>query len=216
MTILKTLSQIKNSGMYFTKAVYLLLLTISINSFSQQKDQPDITNITRATFFSPGISYEKRVGKFQSILGNAFVATSFSFSYSSSLGTNSDISFDPSLALQYRYYYNNRQRLAKSRRTEKNSLNYMSVIAETDFTKNSISSSYLVEEDRRPVYSIGVAWGFQRNYPKRFSLDLNLGGGYVFASNTKLNEFGQPVKVNSGRLTSIGNLSLGFWLNKRN
>lgn len=202
--------------MHFNKAVYLLLLTISINSFSQQKDQPGITNITRATFFSPGISYEKRIGKFQSVLGNAFVATSFSFSYSSSLGTNSDISFDPSLALQYRYYYNYRQRQAKSRRTEKNSLNYMSVIAETDFTKNSISSSYLAEEDRRPVNSIGVAWGFQRNYPKRFSLDLNLGGGYVFASNTKLNEFGQPVKVNSGRLTSIGNLSLGFWLNKKN
>lgn len=202
--------------MYFNKAVYLLLLTISINSFSQQKDQPDITNITRAAFFSPGVSYEKRVGKFQSILGNAFVTTSFSFSYSSSLGTNSDISFDPSFALQYRYYYNSRQRLAKSRRTEKNSLNYMSVIAETDFTRNSISSSYLVEEDRRPVYSIGVAWGLQRNYPKRFSLDLNLGGGYVFASNTKLNEFGQPVKVNSGKLTSIGNLSLGFWLNKKN
>ena len=202
--------------MYLDKIVCLLLLMISINSFSQHSDAPGITNIIKASFLSPGVSYEKGIGKFQSVVGRVFLASAFSFSSSSALGTNSNISIDPSLALQYRYYYNNAQREAKGRRTEKNSLNYVSLIAETGFSRNSLSSSYLTEEDRRPVYSIGVAWGLQRNYPKRFSVDLNIGGGYVFASNTKPDEFGEPVKVNSGKFTTIGNLSLGFWLNKKN
>ncbi len=205
----------KRSGMYFNKLVCFLLLTISIKSFSRLNDPPVVTNITRATFFTPGISYEKRIGKSQTVLGNAFLATAFSFGYSSSLGTSSNISFDPALAFQYRYYYNNKQRLARGKRTEKNSLNYLSIITETSFTRNSLSSSYLIEENRRPVYDIGVAWGFQRNYIRRFSFDMSIGAGYFYTSNTKFNEFGQAVKVNAGEISSIGKLSLGFWLNKR-
>jgi hypothetical protein len=201
--------------MNFNKLVCILFLTVSVKSFSRLSDPPVVTNITRATFFAPGISYEKGVGKSQTVLGNVFLATSFSFGYSSSLGTTSDFSFDPALAFQYRYYYNNKQRMTKGKRTEKNSLNYLSIIAETNFTRNSLSSSYLIEEDRRPVYDIGIAWGFQRNYLRRLSFDLNIGAGYVYASNTKFNEFGQAAKVNSGEISSIGKLSLGFWLNKR-
>jgi hypothetical protein len=197
------------------KLVGCLLTAISISSFSQTSESADITNITRATFFSPGISYEARIGKFHSIVGNAFLATSIYFSYSSTFGTNSGIYFDLALALQYRYYYNYAKREAKGKRTAKNSLNYISTIAGTNFTTNRLSSSYLEEEERRPIYSIGIAWGFQRNYPKRFSLDLNLGVGYAYASNTKFDEFGQRVKVNAGRFTTIGDLSLGFWLNKK-
>ena len=198
------------------KIVGCLLMSISISVFSQKSESTDITNITRATFFSPCISYEARVGKFQSIVGNATLAASFYFSSSSTFGTSYELYFDPALGLQYRYYYNYEKRKTKGKRTDKNSLNYVTALAQAIFTKNRLSSSYLPEENIRPIYSIGPAWGFQRNYPKRFSLDLSLGLGYAFASSTTLDQFGRRVKTNSGIVTTIGSLSLGFWLNKRN
>ena len=201
--------------MLFKKIISLLVLINSIAAFSQPNKPTDITDITKATFFAPGISYEKRVGKFQALVGQAFLATAFAFSYSSSFGSNFYYSIDPALSLQYRYYYNKNKRVAKGKRTEKNSLNYVSAMTETSYSKNSISSSYLTEDDRRPLYSFGIAWGFQRNYPKHFSLDLNIGGGYIYASSTTPDYLGQPIKVNAGRFTTISGLTLGFWLNKK-
>ena len=32
-------------------------------------------DVTKATFFDPGISYEKRIGKFQSLYAKAFLST---------------------------------------------------------------------------------------------------------------------------------------------
>ena len=74
---------------------FLFFLAISANCFSQQKLQTDIVDITKVSFFNPGFSYEKRIGKCQSIIGLALVSPSFSFGYSSSLGISSSISFDP-------------------------------------------------------------------------------------------------------------------------
>lgn len=56
---------------------FLLLLLISANCFSQNQERPDITDVTKVTFFNPGISHEKRIGKFQSLYGQAFLNTSF-------------------------------------------------------------------------------------------------------------------------------------------
>jgi hypothetical protein len=47
----------------------------------------------------------------------------------------------PALALQYRYYYNAARRRAKGKRTEMNSLNYVSALVETDFYKENVSSN---------------------------------------------------------------------------
>ena len=103
-----------------------LCLLVSDYCFSQVKTTADITDITKVAFLLPGISYEKRIGKFQSLYGQAFIHTSFSFSYSSSLGTTSSISFEPALTLQYRYYYNFNKRTEKGKQTAMNSLNYVS------------------------------------------------------------------------------------------
>jgi len=201
--------------MLYNKIFSFHILLISISAFSQDSNSTGITDISKVTFFSPGISYEKAVGKFQSLSGYAFIATSFAYGYSSTFGSNFDYSLDPALSLQYRYYYNNIKRESRGKRTEKNSLNYISAMIGTAYSKNSISSSYLTEEDRRPLNNISIAWGFQRNYPKHFSLDLNIGGGYIFASSTTYDYPGQQVKVHAGRFTTISDLTLGFWLNKK-
>jgi hypothetical protein len=60
----------------------------------------------------------------------------------------------------------------------------------------------------------GVAWGLQRNYNKRFSLDLNLGAGYIF-TKTSTTVTGQFVNKIIGKTTTLGHVTLGFWINKR-
>ena len=193
----------------------LLFLVISTHCFSQEKLHTNIVDITKVTFLNPGISYEKRIGKFQSIVGQAFISTSFSIGYSSSMGARSSINFDPALSLQYRYYYNYNSRQNKDKRTEMNSLNYVSPTFMTIFSKNRVSTDHYIENNRRPVNTAGIVWGIQRNYKSRFSLDFNLGLGYLFTTATLPNNTGQAVKENVGKLTSMSQLNLGFWLNKR-
>src|SRR5688572_5684140 len=166
------------------KASWLVtLLLVCTASFSQE--ETDITNLTKITFLNPGISLEVRVAKLQSIYLQAFMNTSAYFSYSSSLGTDGGVYFDPAATAQYRYYYNAKKRAGKGKRTEMNSLSYITGLVETIFTTAAISDDHLNEEKRRPVTKIGAAWGIQRNGIKHFSLDLNLGLGYVFAKGTE-------------------------------
>ena len=201
--------------MRITKITFLFLFGLSTCCFAQEKLQTDIVNITKATFLNPGISYEKRVAKFQSIIGQAFMNTSISIGYSSSLGNTSSIRFDPALSFQYRYYYNYEGRQKKGKRTEMNSLNYLSPTIGTIFSKKRISASHYIENSRRPISTVGVVWGIQRNYKKRFSLDINLGLGYLFTTATLPDNTGQTVKENVGKFSTLGQLNLGFWLNKR-
>ncbi len=199
-----------------SKIFLFLGLTVSTNCFCQGKESADITNVTKATFFSPGISYEKRIGKLQSLYTQVFMATSFAIGYSSSFGNTSYIYFDPAITFQYRYYYNYKAREDKGKRTEMNSLNYIAGILETTFSKGSISSSYVTEKDRRAINVFGIAWGFQRNYLKRFSLDINFGPGYLYTTVTTMDDTGQLTTKNAGQFTTVGQVTLGFWLNKRN
>lgn len=196
---------------------FILLLFPGLLCFSQEKTQADVRNLTKITFLDPGFIYEARVGKLQSLSAQAFMRTSAYFSWSSSLGSNSGIYFDPAAAVQYRYYYNAANREAKSKRTEMNSMNYVGAVFETVFTAAAQEEGNLQEDHRRPVPSMGVVWGLQRNGEKRFSFDLNLGLGYLFARGTVYKFDGsfdtQTVRVS--KFTGMGQLSLGFWLNRK-
>lgn len=201
--------------MRITKITILFFLIHSLNSFAQENRQTDIVNITKATFLNPGISFEKRVAKFQSLLGQAFLSTSFSIGYSGFLGNTSSITFNPALSLQYRYYYNYERRQKKGKRTEMNSLNYLSATIKTIFSNKRISTSHYIEDNRRPISTVGVVWGIQRNYKKRFSLDFHSGLAYLFTTATMPDNTGQTVKENVGKFSTLAQLNLGFWLNKR-
>src|SRR5690242_20430630 len=165
------------------KLFLLLLLTTSISSFSQDKKDVDVTDVFKLNFFDPGISYEKRIGLQQTLYGKAFLSTSVFIGYSSSLGNISSVDVYPALGLQYRYYYNGNKRASKGKRVEMNSLNYIAVITEASFYKDN---TYGLNKSRTEK-TFGAAWGFQRNYPKRFSIDINLGIGYSFTKRTVYN-----------------------------
>lgn len=180
-----------------------------------QETTVDVTRVTKVAFLNPGFSYEDRLGKFQTVSLTAYLNTSAYYSYSSSLGTDSRIYFDPALIMQYRYYYNAAAREAKGKWTKRNSLNYIAPLFDITFSKAGVTNNSHEEEDRRPIYTLGFVWGIQRNYKKRFSLDLNLGVGYFFTKGTELDYNYQKVHVNQSGFTVPGNLSLGFWLNKQ-
>lgn len=71
----------------------LLLLHIATHSFSQEQDKSDISDVTKATFLSPGVSYEKRIGRVQSLYAQAYLSTAIYIGYSSALGNTSGIYF---------------------------------------------------------------------------------------------------------------------------
>lgn len=195
----------------------LLCLSLLLASFFAASSQDiDVTNVARATILNPGLSYEAKVGKFQTLYGQAFMNLSASYSYSSNMGSSSEFYFDPAVTLQYRYYYNGMKRMEMEKRTEMNSMNYIAFISEVIFSKMSLSDEYFNEENRRPITRLGVGWGLQRNYRQRFSLDLNLGLGYMFAKGTTYDYNYQTKEANVSIPTFMGQINLGFWLNRRN
>jgi len=203
------------------------MFSLSVNSFAQYKapvngfaqdkgnERMVITDIARVTFLNPGLSYEKRIGKFQSLYGQAFVAPSFSVGYSAALGDLSDFHIDPGMTFQYRYFYNYRNREAKGKRTEMNSMNYIGASEEMTYTKDAVSGSYYAEADRRLMHRFGAVWGLQRNFPGRFSVDFNIGLGYTYAKTTVQDMSGQYVQIGAKEFGIVGQLTLGLWLNKK-
>ena len=85
--------------MKFNRIFFLLLILISTNCFSQLTGEADITDVTNVTFFNPGVSYEKRIGKFQSLYAQAFLNTSFALGFSDALG--STFSLDLNFGIGY-------------------------------------------------------------------------------------------------------------------
>ena len=67
----------------------------------------------------------------------------------------------------------------------------------------------------KPVNTVGLAWGLQRNYEKRFSLDMSFGLGYYFTRGTFQDDSGATFTKNYGEFTPVINVDLGFWLNKK-
>jgi len=195
--------------------IFIFILAKTLSGFSQENQITEVRDITKLTILNPGVSYEKAIAKFQSLYIQGFMNTSFYVTYSSSLGSDADIYFDPAVTLQYRYYYNAVRRQAKGKRTEMNSMNYIGAITETNFSQRRISISHYDQDKLRPINVIGCVWGMQRNYRSRFSLDLQLGVGFLFTKATIPDVTGQPVSETVSLFKGIVQLNLGFWLNKR-
>ena len=193
--------------------LYLIVL-ITHQSFSQEKDASVVTTVIKVTILNPGFSYEQAVGKTQTIYGQAFLNVSGYYSYSSSLGTSSAIYLDPAFTIQYRHYYNAAKREKREKRVAFNSLNYVAPVWEISFAKLSSYYNYYYDQKRLMINRVGVVWGLQRNYKSRFSLDINVGPGYVFAK--PIESSGMVIKPRVSEFTILGQLNLGIWLNKRN
>ena len=194
--------------MYFFLIVFLVAIT---NCYSQE--EKDITDITKLTILNPGISYEKSIGKLQSVKLAAIMLFSAYLGYSSTFGTSSGVDIDPALNIQYRYYYNAARRAANGKRTEMNSLNYFAALHRTVFVKRTLSDTLYSKSNFRLLNTFGIVWGMQRNYPKRFSLDFNAGLGYFYANLASYYNGQRPGFIE--RFTVITGVEIGFWLNKK-
>lgn len=197
----------------------LLLVTIFLSTtvagLAQTKSD-DVRNVSTAMILSPGFSYEHKIGRLQTLKAAVSMAASFGYTYSSSLGSEAYLYFDPAASLAYRYYFNYRQRSEKGKRTDMNSLNYIGPMYNVVFTKAAIKENSFEENEVRGVSVAGVVWGMQRNYRSRFSLDLNLGLGYQFGRVTQYDQNNQIYSSTEGSLYPMGTLTLGIWLNRRN
>jgi hypothetical protein len=191
--------------------LFCTLLFLFISSFGQNKEDADVTDVIKANFFDPGISFEKRIGQSQTLYGQAFLSTAIFIGYSSSLGNISSVDVYPALTLQYRYYYNGNKRTSKEKRIEMNSMNYISIVTDASFYKDN---RYDLNKSRI-MKTFGAAWGFQRNYSRRFSLDINVGIGYAFGKETILIYPDSYSDISYSDFTTLGQISLGFWLNRK-
>ncbi len=191
--------------------IFFILFTSS-KCFSQDKSEIHTANVTKITFLNPGISYERSIARLQTLYTQVFMNTSATFSYSSSLGNNTKFYFDPALTIQYRYYYNGKRRFEKDKRIEMNSMNYFTSVYEAILSKRPFVTG-VEETNYRLINSFGVAWGFQRNYKKRFSLDLFFGLAVLFAKSTRT--YPQTFQENVTQLAPMSQINIGYWLNKK-
>ena len=201
--------------MNFRLLLLIAFTGCALSSFSQEPDV-DVTNVTKITIMNPGLSHERRIGKFQTVYGQFFMNLSTVSDYSNSSYPDIRFYFDPAVTLQYRYYYNAYKRAELEKRTAMNSMNYIALITEFIASRMPLSADYFEESSLRAVTRFGAAWGFQRNLAGRFSIDLNLGLGYLTAKGTRYNGSGQLVKRTITAPSLIGQLNLGFWINKKN
>ena len=203
------------TNMKLRKAVPAFALLFATTAcFSQEEKIPDVTDVTKFIFIS-GFSYEKRIGKFQTLYGKAFARVTLWGTYSSSFGTDAGIYIDPAVMVQYRYYYNARKRQERGKRTDMNSMNYLAAIGETIFSKQRLSTSYYEEDKLRPINMLGIAWGLQRNFRSRVSVDFNAGPGYLFTESSYPGYNGQPVTRQQNKFTLLTQFDIGIWLNRR-
>ncbi len=194
--------------------VTLLLLIKGLFCCAQEEPVTDITDITKVTILSPGFGYEKRIARYQSLYLQGFFSPSAGLGYSSSQGFDSHFYLEPTLSLEYRYYYNFRRRQERGKRVAMNTLNYIAPFVRSGFPKRYYNtSSGEVKKERRAVFATGATIGLQRNFKSRFSLDMNIGFGYRIEGKYTDN-YGSG-QINNSQFYFPGRLSFGIWLNKR-
>lgn len=86
-------------------------------------------------------------------------------------GVNTAV-IEPLVALEPRWYYNLDKRVAKDKRIDGNSGNYVSLRTKYNFTTTTEAE----DEGINQVF-IGPTWGIRRNLGKHFNYELGLGAG---------------------------------------
>lgn len=198
------------------KLFVIPFLFFTLPLFCQEKNTgEDVKDIFKVTVLNPGISYEKRIGKFQTLYFQCFMNVSASKT-STFGGDTYDYYYDPAFTVQYRYYYNEQSRRDKGKRTSTNNLNYLAPVYQVFFSQLPFNNS-VEPDERRPVHFIATVWGIQRNYNSaHFALDLNVGPGVLFTSTTYTDPFnGTKMTKSESQFAVYAQLNLGFWLSKK-
>ena len=184
------------------KMIFILLVFLFLTNlaFAQgDGDRPVTEGVTKITFIEPGIAHEFPLGTSTTFFLRGGMTASLALDYYDEIA---EVLFRGFVSSSFRVYYNFRKRGMLEKNTAKNSANYVAVLG-------ILASSPINKgDDYDPVYNetlfnTGVVWGMQRNYPSGFSLDLNIGLGYVKRGSEFL-------------ISPLGELNIGWWLGKKN
>ena len=181
------------------------------------QDSSHISKVTRLGILLPSFSYELPAGKNNSIQARVYMNANFTPDLDFASSENSSrATIDPGLAFSgaFRHYYNYSNRLAKGKRTERNSLNFVSVLVGTSYTRRPVSFDYGRSRSLRFVHQAAMLWGLQRNYAGRFSFELNTGAGVYMGESNE----GGSAPIRSYRVTAfrpVIQFSMGLWLNRK-
>jgi len=182
----------------FTPAMYILLLLIAKNGFSQEeKPHLSVENVLKLNFILPGISYEHKIGNYTTLNVAAYMDGILMDRIES---PQLHLFLTPSFNAEFRYYYNMQKRDMKGKRTALNSSNYIAPVYIGRYSPSSYFS------DNRLVNQVGSVWGMQRNYPKGFSLDLN--GGMAYTLKARNNYYYDPIEL-------LLQAKIGFWMGRK-
>lgn len=192
--------------------VFILFFTCLCKCLlAQDTSKVTTTDAVRLPFVFWGIDYEKKLTSNQTLVGSVNLFDELNFGYSSSLGFRFSYPLIPSIGLQYRWYYNLNRRAAAGRVVRLNSGNYISARIRTSFPKN------IYDQYRRPDNNVGLFYGLQRNYRRRFYFDMGAGVAYQLPQHIALRGpgwTGLSYDV-QGKLGFAAYINFGIWLNKR-
>jgi hypothetical protein len=196
------------------KSIFFInLCIIALSTNAQPKQSAALTDLAKISLFNPGVSYEKKINSNQTLYLNTFYNPSLSLINNGFLSNTLKFVFEPSAAIQYRFYYNIPVRANKM--NMRNSYNYVCPTFETSLSKKYILLYNSEELKRISIYKIGALWGIQRNYSNRFSVDCNIGVGYI-SYKTKSEVIPNAITVNQvGIIRPMGHLNFGFYLGNK-
>jgi hypothetical protein len=172
-------------------AMLCLCLFVMMNLNAQEKKVK--SNLFKIIILSPGLNFEKGIGKKSTISSD--IGSSVGF-HSNNSGTEWLIS--PYVKEQYRLYYNLENREQKGKNISNNSGNFVAFSASYYF--NPIGNSNYVS-----VYdglTLAPVWGLQRTYNSGLNFTVNTGVGYNISRN------------NNNKIVPVLNFSLGWIIGK--
>jgi len=177
--------------------VYILLLTPLV-ALGQPDSQPEVVQtVWRASFLSPGIINETRLGDRATLVSEARLST---YTKAKVVETSPDkntfyssSTVNPDVSVGARYFYNFERRLTKGKSIRYNSGNYFSVQARYRFPSVAKNESDQVPIGNGSGFGVEALWGFQRTYRRYFYLNLSLGS-----------------RVFRGEVEGAGDFTLGY------
>jgi len=175
------------------------LTSITTTLLGQKYEEERLTvPVTKITILEPGFAHEFPVGNKSTLFLRAgFTGTLAKDYYDEITG----VLFRVFGSATGRYYYNFNKRNMMGKNTKRNSANYFALL----FLVGSEPLNKDIDYDQQlnnSLLNYGVVWGIQRNYASRFSLDLNIGLGYVKAGSIT-------------GVSPVGELNIGIWLGKK-